>query len=130
MKPLLSLIAAAALTLPLAPGAAQTAPATSAAPAPALSLEQQMTLRCAAAFAVVSYGQGNGNADALRYPDLGVTGREYFVRALARLMDDTGMTREQVAQQVRAEAQRLWDDKAIDTIMPSCLSAMELSGIE
>ncbi|MEL6876816.1 MAG: hypothetical protein AAGL68_01800 [Pseudomonadota bacterium] len=120
----------AALTL------AQSAapPATSPAP-PAQEAEAQLTsenravLRCSAAFALVSHGQANGNEDAKKWPELTTRGREFFVRALAGIMDDTGLDREGVSQLVSAEAQRLWDEGSINDVMPACLMMLETSGV-
>ena len=98
-----------------------------AAPAqelPQLSLEQRMLARCSAAFSIVAAGQDNANAEALRYPDVRTSGREFFVRAGARLMDETGMDREQLSALLSAEAQQLWDDDTLDEVMPACLALL------
>lgn len=94
-----------------------------------LTLEQQTSLRCAAAFAIVSNGQAIGNADALKYPELNARGREFFVRSSARIMDQTGMTRNEVAAALQAEAQKLWDAGAIEQVMPSCMILLDASGV-
>ena len=110
----------------LAPTVAQ---AQEAAELPALSLEQRTSLRCAAAFAIVSNGQANGNETALKYPPMQERGREFFVRASARLMDELGLDRAQIQQLVSKEAQELWDSGAIEDVMPACLSLLDASGI-
>ena len=94
-----------------------------------LSLEQQTALRCSAAFAIVADGQARGNSEAVRYPPLGKRGREFFVRASAQLMDETGMDREDVAALLSAEAQKLWDEGRIDDVMPACLLLLDASGL-
>ena len=74
---------------------------------------------------------------ALAYPALGERGREYFVRASARLMDDLALTREQVEASLRAEVEGLQKASAetadpaagIDSVMRPCLSALEASGL-
>ena len=66
-------------------------------PAALLSQENKALVRCSAAFALVSFGQENGNADAQKLPAIDPRGREFFVRALAQVMDDTGMERDAVA---------------------------------
>ncbi|MFN7157444.1 MAG: hypothetical protein ACK4MR_01965, partial [Erythrobacter cryptus] len=65
---------------------------TSAAP-PALAPDQRALLRCAAAFALVAEGQARGAEEALRWPALEGRGREFFVRALAQVMDEAGLDR-------------------------------------
>ncbi|MEM9501486.1 MAG: hypothetical protein AAF941_06525 [Pseudomonadota bacterium] len=97
-------------------------------PAP-LSQHNKAVIRCAAAFAMVSYGQSNGNEAAQKWPDMGTRGREFFVVALAGLMDDTGLGREGVSQLVSKEARRLWDSGEVDQVMPACLLMLEASGV-
>jgi hypothetical protein len=104
--------------------AAQTAPA-----APALSQENRALVRCAAAFAMVAEGQVKGNAAAKKWPPVEPRGREFFVRALAQLMDATGLDRDGISQLVSAEAQGLWDRGEVDKVMPSCLVMLDASGV-
>lgn len=94
-----------------------------------LSLENRAMLRCSAAFALVSYGQSNGNEAALAWPQLDPRGQEFFVRSMAKLMDDTGLDRDQVSALASAEAQRLLDEDQVDAVMPSCLAMLEGSGL-
>ena len=94
-----------------------------------LSLQSQTLLRCSAAFAMVSHGQSTGNEDALKWPALGDRGKEFFVRAMANLMDDTGKSREEISQLVSAEAQRLWDSQTVNDVMPGCLLMLETSDL-
>jgi len=94
-----------------------------------LSLENVALLRCSAAFALISHRQANGEAAALQWPALDPRGREFFVRALARIMDETGMSREQVSQLAEAEAQRLIDQDRFDDVMPNCLLMLAASGV-
>lgn len=94
-----------------------------------LTLEQQAALRCSAAFALVSAGQERGNEVALEYPPLAQRGKEYFVRSMAQVMDDTGMTREQVSRLVSQSAQDLWDENGIGDAMPACLLLLDASGV-
>lgn len=86
-------------------------------------------IRCSAAFALVAHGQSNGNEAALKWPELATRGREFFVVALAGLMDDTGLDRNGVSQLVGTEAQRLWDTGELDAVMPACLLMLESSGV-
>ncbi len=111
------------ILLPLA--MAQSVPAVD----PPLDLEQQAAVRCSAAFAVVGHGQQSGNAEALAYPLVNERGREFFVRTAARLMDERGLTRDQVAMLMREEAQTLWDDDAVEAVMPGCLLLLDASGL-
>lgn len=112
------------------------APAAAQEP-PRFSLEQRMLLRCSAAFAIVAGEQQRGVAAALAYPPLGERGREYFVRASARLMDELALTREQVEAHLRGEVGALQTSSAdapdpaahLESIMRPCLSALELSGL-
>ncbi len=111
-----------------------TAQASAPTPVPALSLEQQSGLRCAAAFALVAQAQvqakAAGGAEARVYPALGVRGREFFVRTAARLIDETGLDREGVAQLLAAEAGRLVQEEgALDRTMPACLLLLDASGL-
>ena len=104
-----------------------------AASAPAaasdLSQESKALLRCSAAFAMVSHGQTNGNEEALKWPLLEGRGREFFVRQLARLMDETGLDRDGISQLASAEAQRLRDNREVNKVMPACLVMLEASGV-
>lgn len=126
MKHLLA--AAVLLAAPAAAQQAETAPMT---------LEQTMLLRCSAVFAVVSGEQDRGVASARAYPPLGARGREFFVRASARLMDERHLSREQVEAVLRAEAERFQTEAAqapdrarfIDGAMQPCLVALEGAGL-
>ncbi len=93
-------------------------------PVPQLSLDHRMLVRCSAAFAIVATGQGNGNSEAMRYPDMGEHGREFFVRASAQVMDEAGLDRSQIEAALSAEAQDLRDNGTIDEVMPVCLSLL------
>jgi len=120
-----------AATLLATPAAAQQA-----APAP-MSLEQAMLLRCSAAFAVMAGEQARGAESARAYPALGERGREFFVRASARLMDERNLSRPQVEAALREEASRFQADAArapdrarfVDGVMQPCLGVLEASGL-
>ncbi len=94
-----------------------------------LSQKSKALLRCSAAFAIVANGQEIGNEAALKWPKLDGRGREFFVRSLAQLMDETGLDRAGISQLVSAEAQSLWDNGQVDAVMPSCLVMLERSKI-
>ncbi len=95
----------------------------------ALTLQQQTAVRCAAAFAIVADAQARGRADAQAYPPLADRGQEFFVRMAAQLMDDRDLSREQVADLIQAQAQALWDENAIEAVMPGCLLLLDASGL-
>ena len=103
---------------------------------PPFTLEHRLLLRCSAAFAIVAAEQQRGVATSLAYPPLGERGREFFVRASVRLMDDL-LPREQVEASLRAEVEALQAASAeaadpadyLDRVMQPCLSALEASGL-
>lgn len=111
--------------------------AAAAQDAPAFTLEQRLLLRCSATFAIVAGEQARGQEMALAYPPLAERGREYFVRASVKLMDELQLTREQVEASLRVEVdalQRASVDAAdpaeyVNNLMEPCLSALEASGL-
>ena len=111
-------------------------PAAAQAPL-ALTPAQTMLLRCSAAFAIVAGDQARGDPTASAYPPLRERGREYFVRASAQLMDELGLTREQLAARMNAEAAAQQRAKAsatdprayTDGVMQPCLAGLEASGL-
>jgi hypothetical protein len=98
------------------------------APPPPLTIARQTSLRCSAAFAMVAAGQAKGEADALAFPPLAKRGREYFVRVAARLMDETGFTREQLQVLMLREATaiRAEGPKSLTALMPPCLMLLDM----
>ena len=104
---------------------------------PALSLEQKMHLRCSAAFAIVADEQKRGVRSVSTYPPLGERGREFAVRAGARLMDELKLSREQYQAMFRAEVESLQKGSVeardpavyVDSVMQPCLSALDASGL-
>lgn len=101
-----------------------------AAPAmPQLNLQQQASLRCGAAFAVIAIRQDRGDAAVKGWPAMHPRGKEFFVRAGARLMDETGLTREQLGTLFAAEAEAFKDEKKLAEAMPGCLLLLDVSGI-
>jgi len=113
------------------------APATAQERQRDMSLEQRMQLRCSAAFAIVANEQQRGIASARAYPPLGERGKEYFVRAGARLIDELGLSREQLqallkteVEALQARAMEAGDPAAfVDSVMQPCLTALEASGL-
>ena len=94
------------------------------APAAPLKLEHRMLLRCSAAFSLVAVAQENGDAAALSWPDLSVRGKEFFVRASARVMDEAGLNREQLGAALNAEANDIVAKGNLAQIMPPCMNLL------
>ncbi|MEP3049851.1 MAG: hypothetical protein ABJP48_10160 [Erythrobacter sp.] len=112
-------------------GAAQ-APETEASspqPLPQLSSENRAVVRCSAAFALLAQRQSQGETSSQQWPELGERGREFFVRSIAGLMDDTGLGRPEVASLMTGEAQRLLSADEVDSVMPACLLLLNSSGV-
>jgi hypothetical protein len=99
-----------------------------AAPA-VLSQEDRALLRCAAAFAVVTNRQAGGDAAGQQWPVLGTRGREFFVRAMAQLMDTSGFDRDGIVALVSNEAKAMVTKDEVDKVMPTCLTMLEASGL-
>lgn len=116
---LIPVFAALLLATPLA--------AQEAAPAPQaeirLTLEQAMLLRCSAAFALVADRQIRGEEWALAYPPLAEQGREFFVQATARLIDELQISENVLAEVIYAEAGKLGQPN-LDQVMPVCLTLL------
>lgn len=108
-----------------------------AADAPKLTLEQKTMLRCSAAFAIIANEQSRGIASAKAYPPLAERGKEYFVRAGAKLIADHQLTHEQVEALYRTEIKRLQDEsftakdpqKFVVSLMQPCLLSLDASGL-
>jgi len=105
------------------------APVAPTASAPVLALEQTAALRCAAAIAVATRLQEAGGSDAQDYPPLGERGREFFVRTIAKLIDDTGLTREQLSTRLAGEAELFRDRDRLSATMPACLLMLDTAGV-
>jgi hypothetical protein len=118
---LTALLAAAALALQPAP----VPPETNASPTlDTLPLEHAAAARCAVVFATVSRWQKAGDARGSDYPDIEAAGgREFFVRVMAKVMEDTGMGREDIiALSTRAADENEGEGGAerIKAMMPAC----------
>lgn len=114
--------------LPFVVAALIAAPAATQ-PTPQLSLEHRMLLRCSAAFALVATRQAAGDPEAMAHPPLKDRGTEFFVRASARVMDEGGLDRAQIAQALTAEARTLAAPGALEPMMPACLAALDAAGL-
>ena len=92
-----------------------------------LSLQQASALKCSAAFAIGAAMQARGQGSG--WPALGQRGREFFVRASAQIMDETGRTRDQVAAELSGEAKQLGEPGALAAAMGPCLLLLDASGL-
>ena len=125
LTPIVRAVAAVALTAP-AMVAAQNDITKLDVP---LTLQERTALKCSAAFAMVAHGQDADNAATRAFPPMQIRGREYFVRIAARMMDERGLDRQQVAMLMRAEAQTLVEEESELAIMPGCLALLDRSGL-
>ena len=117
------------LLFSLAAIAMQAAAPQAAPPAlPALSMEQQTALRCSVGIAMAAERQRAGQGDP-DWPDLADRGREFFVRSLAQLMDDTGMSREALMQAAAPQLADLQEGERLQQVMPACLLMLNASGL-
>lgn len=116
--------------------------AIQAAPAPTgpaitdlaeLPIEEATAPRCGVVFAIVEGAQTAGNTRAAQFPDLKQNGgREYFVRAMASLMERRGLDREAALALVGKEVERLSQDDfegAFD-LMPPCLLLLDATDFQ
>lgn len=101
-----------------APAAAQSSDGA------ALSLDQRMLVRCSTVFAMVAAQQEQGFEGAGRYPAMGERGRDFFVRASAQVMDEAGLTIEQLDALMREEAEEIVAGDQLETMMPICLTLL------
>lgn len=135
---MISLSVAISLALQSAPVAAPPASGGETQSAPIASLdelpiEQATGPRCAIAFALVSRWQKSGDPRGADYADLEADGgREFFVQAMAVLMDATGMTREQVSALTFYEVGQLDNpdgEQRLAAMMPACLLLKQSAGL-
>jgi hypothetical protein len=120
-----ALIAALSLLLaPVAPAVAQPAPAR-------LTGEHRAALRCAAAFALAAQAQAQGDAAALALPPLTARGKRYFAIVGDQVVDEAGMTREQVRDLLTADAVAIQQagardpDGVLSAEVKPCLARLE-----
>ncbi len=93
-----------------------------------LPLAQSTAARCGIAFAAVQQWQAADDPRGASWPDMqAASAREFFVRAMAQIMDEHALEREDVSRLVQAEFERHQADKgdAIAAMMPGCLLALE-----
>jgi hypothetical protein len=103
--------------------------AVAAQEAPRLGLEQKTLLRCSAAFALAANKQESGDRSLGDIPELRARGQEYFVRAVAQLMDQQALDRGAVTALLKAEVADLAEGDALARAMPACLASLEASGL-
>lgn len=117
---------------------AQPLPDAPAKPSPISSLdelpiEQATAPRCGLVFALVSRWQKSGDERGSAWPDMeSEGGREFFVRAMADLMDTTGMNRDQVSALIYAEMAELGTPEGegrIKAMMPACMALKQSAGL-
>lgn len=123
------------LTALVAPLALQAATVTPAKPATLadLPITASTAPRCGIAFAMVDGWQAAGDPRGAAWPNIAEAGgREFFVVAMARLIDSHGLEREDISRLVEAEVARHQADngEAVAAMMPACLSLLETSGIQ
>ncbi|MBX7458447.1 hypothetical protein K3152_09335 [Qipengyuania sp. 1NDH17] len=123
-------IAPAALAQEGPPAAPQ--PAEEAEALPQLTAEQEASFRCAMTFALVSGWQKGGDERGAAWEDMEANGgKEFFVRTMASLMDDHGLTRPQVmrliANGMEDMQERMLED--VELRMPACLLMKQASGL-
>lgn len=98
-----------------------------------LPIEEATAPRCGVVFAIVEGAQTAGDARAAQFPDLKQNGgREYFVRAMAGLMERRGLGRDAALTLVGKEVERLSEDSfegAFD-LMPPCLLLLEAADLQ
>lgn len=100
-------------------------------PQPELTSEQEASLRCGVAFGLIARDQAAGDAHAATYPAMEPRGREFFVRTMARLMDEKSLDREaanRLALRVTGDLMRDGAE-ARERMMPACLLLLDASGL-
>lgn len=132
---MLAPLLAAALALQSAPAAPAPEPSVpeSAPSLDALPIEQAAAARCAMAFATIGRWQREGDARGSDYPDMASTGgREFFVRVMAKLMEEAGYTRETIAALAANEVERNDTPEGttrIAQMMPACTMMKSAAGL-
>lgn len=99
----------------------------------ALPLEHAAATRCAVAFATVSRWQKTGDARGGSFPDIEASGgREFFVRVMAKLMEDTGLGREDIITLTTRAAddnEGEGGEARIRAMMPACEMMKSAAGL-
>jgi hypothetical protein len=129
---MLSIIAPLALFAQAAPPADETAlEAAEPVSLETLDLEQAAALRCAVAIALVNGWQKDGDERGAAYPAQPEEGaREFFVRTMARLMDERGLDRRAVFDLVALQFNQFEErQETVEEIMPACLMMKRSAGL-
>lgn len=130
----------ASIAAPLLLQSAPAAPPQDAAQAEApltslddLPIEQAAAPRCAIAFALISRWQKTGDERGADYDDMeSEGGREFFVRTMAQLIDDTGLDRAQLTRLAHEEVLKLDNEEGaarVEAMMPACLLMKRSAGL-
>lgn len=126
---------AAALALQSAPAPVPADPSvpTSRVTLEQLPIEQAAAARCAIAFATVSRWQKDGDARGQAYAPADMEGgREFFVRVMARLMEEAGLSREDVVAMAGRgfeEHDRAGGAERVAAMMPACRTMKSAAGL-
>ncbi|MEM6475521.1 MAG: hypothetical protein AAF687_05080 [Pseudomonadota bacterium] len=129
------LTAAAALTA-LQSAPTEPAPQSGASPVDnaitelsQLPISEATPPRCGVVFAIIDRAQKEGDENAKQWPDLADgSGREFFVRAMAKLMDDRKFTQEQISALTMREVELMTMSQASE-MMPACLLMKRSAGL-
>ena len=116
-----------ALILPLA---LQTAEAASNKPVSLaeISVEEATAPRCGMAFGIVQGWQEAGDKRGTAFPSMKqANAREFFLRAMVRLIDRYNLERSDVVRLVEAETLRYESDNfaSVKAMMPACLILLD-----
>jgi hypothetical protein len=117
----------AALIVPIALQAAAPASDKPASLAE-LSVEEATAPRCGMAFGIVQGWQEAGYERGAAFPSMKeADAREFFLRAMVRLIDRYNLERSDVARLVEAETQRYESDNftSVEEMMPACLILLD-----
>ena len=113
--------------------AALTLAATPAMPAaatpPSLTPPQAAALRCGVVFAMGAKMQADGKPVATNWPPLDQRGREFFVRTAARIMEETGASRDAIQALAAAQLITLRGDGAVAAAVPGCIVLLDAAGV-
>lgn len=98
---------------------------------PKLTLQQSASLRCGVVFGTITAAQDRGDEDALAFPPMKERGREFFVRTMAKLMDDENLDRDQVKALVMGQIEEIVETNTTDVAdeMPACMLMLEAAGL-
>jgi len=124
---------AAALALQAAPAPVEAPAAPPTASLDRLTPEQATAARCAIAFAAVGRWQKAGDPRGADYPDMVAGGgREFFVRVMAKLMSEAGLTRDDVIALASGGADEYEGPEgaqAVAALMPTCQAMKTAAGL-